>query len=140
MSASSILWWQHLLRPSHSASHSVRSSVFRGRSQKGSFISPSVQVLPQPLPAILRPHRCLAGRSTGLPEAFHQDPSNRVSGYDRPDNAHPRPPFHRSEEHTSELQSLMRISYAVFCLKKKKNKTKETQDSKKSDKRHRSQK
>src|SRR3546814_2904597 len=30
----------------------------------------------------------------------------------------PRP---RSEEHTSELQSLMRISYAVFCLKKKKN-------------------
>src|SRR3546814_6934495 len=31
----------------------------------------------------------------------------------------------RSEEHTSELQSLMRISYAVFCLKKKKN----TQDS-----------
>src|SRR3546814_10162438 len=29
----------------------------------------------------------------------------------------------RSEEHTSELQSLMRISYAVFCLKKKKIKT-----------------
>src|SRR3546814_4800102 len=40
--------------------------------------------------------------------------------------ASPRPaarpsPDHRSEEHTSELQSLMRISYAVFCLKKKKN-------------------
>src|SRR3546814_10739342 len=31
----------------------------------------------------------------------------------------------RSEEHTSELQSLMRISYAVFCLKKKKQKTNE---------------
>src|SRR3546814_6607935 len=29
-------------------------------------------------------------------------------------------PFERSEEHTSELQSLMRISYAVFCLKKTK--------------------
>src|SRR3546814_7293689 len=29
----------------------------------------------------------------------------------------------RSEEHTSELQSLMRISYAVFCLKKKQNNT-----------------
>src|SRR3546814_3365088 len=29
----------------------------------------------------------------------------------------------RSEEHTSELQSLMRISYAVFCLKKKTNQT-----------------
>src|SRR3546814_8771529 len=32
----------------------------------------------------------------------------------------PQPPTQRSEEHTSELQSLMRISYAVFCLKKKK--------------------
>src|SRR3546814_5155028 len=32
----------------------------------------------------------------------------------------PRSGFGRSEEHTSELQSLMRISYAVFCLKKKK--------------------
>src|SRR3546814_5355890 len=31
-----------------------------------------------------------------------------------------QPPTLRSEEHTSELQSLMRISYAVFCLKKKK--------------------
>src|SRR3546814_5995573 len=31
----------------------------------------------------------------------------------------------RSEEHTSELQSLMRISYAVFCLKKKKQHTQE---------------
>src|SRR3546814_10541294 len=31
--------------------------------------------------------------------------------------------LHRSEEHTSELQSLMRISYAVFCLKKKKHTT-----------------
>src|SRR3546814_4895638 len=30
------------------------------------------------------------------------------------------PAMRRSEEHTSELQSLMRISYAVFCLKKKK--------------------
>src|SRR3546814_13778524 len=36
----------------------------------------------------------------------------RMAGHDHP----------RSEEHTSELQSLMRISYAVFCLKKKNNK------------------
>src|SRR3546814_5500036 len=34
----------------------------------------------------------------------------------------------RSEEHTSELQSLMRISYAVFCLKKKITKTNTTDD------------
>src|SRR3546814_2234337 len=33
----------------------------------------------------------------------------------------------RSEEHTSELQSLMRISYAVFCLKKKKKKKNDKQ-------------
>src|SRR3546814_3848544 len=33
---------------------------------------------------------------------------------------------HRSEEHTSELQSLMRISYAVFCLQKKTNNTRPT--------------
>src|SRR3546814_8753780 len=41
---------------------------------------------------------------------------------DRPDGS----TYHitwRSEEHASELQSLMRISYAVFCLKKKKNQT-----------------
>src|SRR3546814_10818650 len=38
--------------------------------------------------------------------------------------------FGRSEEHTSELQSLMRISYAVFCLKKKKtNRSKNTTES-----------
>src|SRR3546814_4193206 len=35
-------------------------------------------------------------------------------------DAHGRIDVSRSEEHTSELQSLMRISYAVFCLKKKK--------------------
>src|SRR3546814_3911248 len=44
-------------------------------------------------------------RRVGMtPQAFHD---------------HWRYPHGRSEEHTSELQSLMRISYAVFCLKKK---------------------
>src|SRR3546814_10074179 len=38
------------------------------------------------------------------------------------DDRRPRSAWQRSEEHTSELQSLMRISYAVFCLKKKKEK------------------
>src|SRR3546814_8012700 len=37
--------------------------------------------------------------------------------------------FERSEEHTSELQSLMRISYAVFCLKKKKKQHRHNQKS-----------
>src|SRR3546814_2074530 len=42
---------------------------------------------------------------------------------DHADQAHGdlEQPLDRSEEHTSELQSLMRISYAVFCLKKKNN-------------------
>src|SRR3546814_6837632 len=39
----------------------------------------------------------------------------------QPDWVTATPEMRRSEEHTSELQSLMRISYAVFCLKKKNN-------------------
>src|SRR3546814_2075372 len=48
------------------------------------------------------------------PAAFMADPVEDMQDGGR----HPFPA--RSEEHTSELQSLMRISYAVFCLKKKK--------------------
>src|SRR3546814_6916653 len=51
-------------------------------------------------------------RLTFDPEGFLADPAKRRSKTF---------PVLRSEEHTSELQSLMRISYAVFCLKKKKN-------------------
>src|SRR3546814_3555225 len=47
--------------------------------------------------------------------------SRTTSASARPSSAWPT----RSEEHTSELQSLMRISYAVFCLKKKKKHTHE---------------
>src|SRR3546814_14438280 len=55
---------------------------------------------------------------------FHAPfPSPRRSPRDEP---HGRDRHRRSEEHTSELQSLMRISYAVFCLKKK-TKSNETQ-------------
>src|SRR3546814_7203199 len=55
-------------------------------------------------------HRALLQRRTG--EASQRRPDSRfLVGADR---------HARSEEHTSELQSLMRISYAVFCLKKKK--------------------
>src|SRR3546814_7487349 len=42
-------------------------------------------------------------------------------------------PERRSEEHTSELQSLMRISYAVFCLKKKKKQHKKQQNKRHTD-------
>src|SRR3546814_10635739 len=49
-----------------------------------------------------------------IPEAWGQDPSMP--------QAHRDLYSYRSEEHTSELQSLMRISYAVFCLNKKQQK------------------
>src|SRR3546814_8281117 len=51
-------------------------------------------------------------------------PPPRSSGTEKRVPGPPPQPSHpaRSEEHTSELQSLMRISYAVFCLKKKKQK------------------
>src|SRR3546814_9861779 len=52
------------------------------------------------------------GQYVALGEHFAHD--------DRAERGHRRGLHHeRSEEHTSELQSLMRISYAVFCLKKK---------------------
>src|SRR3546814_5614198 len=54
----------------------------------------------------------------GLLRKLRHHRSDR-SGRSVRDNALSRPQA-RSEEHTSELQSLMRISYAVFCLKKKK--------------------
>src|SRR3546814_6621885 len=69
--------------------------------------------------------RSRAGRQgSGTPHAAAARPaspgrSRHCRSRARPSNVPARP--RRSEEHTSELQSLMRISYAVFCLKKKTN-------------------
>src|SRR3546814_1253615 len=67
----------------------------------------------------------LLGRRAGEPDARRRDRA-RLPGAPAPRTARSRRAVGhlaaRSEEHTSELQSLMRISYAVFCLKKKKNK------------------
>src|SRR3546814_4126012 len=62
---------------------------------------------------LANPASLIGRRSLDIPFDREQfaDPHDRFSRYRR----------WRSEEHTSELQSLMRISYAVFCLKKKKN-------------------
>src|SRR3546814_9679609 len=57
--------------------------------------------------------------------AYHRKPGNGV-GPRRLHLLYGTGSATRSEEHTSELQSLMRISYAVFCLKKKKNNTQTT--------------
>src|SRR3546814_6775588 len=56
----------------------------------------------------------------------HVEPARRPDYRREPDpcpDNRPGQALPRSEEHTSELQSLMRISYAVFCLKKKTNNT-----------------
>src|SRR3546814_9386088 len=60
------------------------------------------------------------GSRPGAEPAFHTV-SLRHPGRHRPRSR--RLDAHRSEEHTSELQSLMRISYAVFCLKQTKKNT-----------------
>src|SRR3546814_1257023 len=56
----------------------------------------------------------------GRPENRRKQQDRYLAWPQNPCQAIP-PPGIRSEEHTSELQSLMRISYAVFCLKKKHN-------------------
>src|SRR3546814_5524391 len=64
---------------------------------------------------------CAAERQAGIAFA-HVDVVDRyATDLQRGGDAHRTCPVRaeRSEEHTSELQSLMRISYAVFCLKKK---------------------
>src|SRR3546814_3141237 len=73
-------------------------------------------------------HRRLFPRLSSRPirDPSRQDEQSRaLEGRCRLDPDPGPPSAIRSEEHTSELQSLMRISYAVFCLKKKKNNTNE---------------
>src|SRR3546814_2787169 len=71
------------------------------RSTRTDTLLPYTTLFRSPRPSPTKMHRRATARA--------QRPS--------PLSTQPRP---RSEEHTSELQSLMRISYAVFCLKKKK--------------------
>src|SRR3546814_6275751 len=82
------------------------------------------------LPQFAIQHRQHAIERTGVAVACRSEPQGDIGGvvhahtlqssaqtigHNAPDSSSQR----RSEEHTSELQSLMRISYAVFCLKKK---------------------
>src|SRR3546814_6124348 len=94
---------------------------------------PPAGLYPPHQPDILRDRSARISRARSRTSAIHgrTDPtaSSKVAGA-RPDIPHaPMLVIHwpacrscaRSEEHTSELQSLMRISYAVFCLKQKTN-------------------
>src|SRR3546814_9945772 len=67
--------------------------------------------------------RGIEGESDRQPcKAAMEDQQQRWHGPAwKPTDQHQQGQQERSEEHTSELQSLMRISYAVFCLKKKNN-------------------
>src|SRR3546814_5714102 len=105
--------------PPLSAAHLPRRDIFLHRNERaGIGIGPGERSHPR------RTHR--VGLATQWPEDMDdQRPSCRL--YDRAvaDIGHVRRPprrpvpADRSDDHTSELQSLMRISYAVFCLKTK---------------------
>src|SRR3546814_9670623 len=77
-------------------------------------VAPTARRLPlrsTPTPRIAPP--LSLKKATALASLQSVTPTSKADRSSRPAKA-------RSEEHTSELQSLMRISYAVFCLKKKK--------------------
>src|SRR3546814_3165068 len=92
---------------------------------RGAQVSPPSAVWNTP--AVEMPTQsCPASRGCGTMECRISPPppgchSARLGWSRRPRTCRHDPP--RSEEHTSELQSLMRISYAVFCLKKKTEQT-----------------
>src|SRR3546814_7212254 len=82
--------------------------------------------LPGRTPDVLRSHPPLADRLLTVRHPCHACAQRLRSARASPvlhacalPHSPPDESRHRSEEHTSELQSLMRISYAVFCLKKK---------------------
>src|SRR3546814_7346761 len=84
--------------------------------QDGSANDTAIMLTTVPSVAPPQPDRragCIA--TAPLPDRTIRSPT---PGASRPE-PQSDPPCPRSEEHTSELQSLMRISYAVFCLKKK---------------------
>src|SRR3546814_8816710 len=77
---------------------------------------------PCPAPTLFRSRPRTASAPMATPRArwrrSRPGGSSTTCCYCRRSRARPDTPTARSEEHTSELQSLMRISYAVFCLKK----------------------
>src|SRR3546814_2099998 len=67
------------------------------------------------------PNGCFRHLCPRQDRQYNEGTRHRRAGRDGPFDLRRYPAADRSEEHTSELQSLMRISYAVFCLKKKNN-------------------
>src|SRR3546814_9923124 len=97
------------------------TTLFRSRSYRR--LDRSLLAADRPArPGRLRPEPRRRHRGTAAPVDRHLHAARRRADTDgrATDARFPRR-RDRSEEHTSELQSLMRISYAVFCLKKKNN-------------------
>src|SRR3546814_4762728 len=102
-----------------------------GRNRRRVALSAPHALWPRQLSAVAGRRR--AGRLARQPDRLAaRDPALRRVEEFRLQYDH----FPRSEEHTSELQSLMRISYAVFCLKKKNNHINMTQHAKHKQQKH----
>src|SRR3546814_3256143 len=118
----------------------VQTCVFRSDQQHPTICqSPRPELLPlSGLPLLCRPLRRplerppFGGPASGPTNIFSRVaglapacmPAAPISAPEPPGNVEKAAPIARSEEHTSELQSLKRISYAVFCLNKKIDKNK----------------
>src|SRR3546814_6996725 len=101
------------------------------RSTRTDTLFPYPTLFRSQAPVAHRVEHALVAGSAGKPDtaAVAHHPLNRPERrVDRKPIVAQRQHRARSEEHTSELQSLMRISYAVFCLKKKKKKQENTHD------------
>src|SRR3546814_3024666 len=102
----------HFTRTPHSASARVRSLCSKALAMRviSAERAPTALAVSRHV-AVTTATSLMMARACGSVSAKNADAASRRSSEQR------------SEEHTSELQSLMRISYAVFCLKKKKDKT-----------------
>src|SRR3546814_8913631 len=96
------------------------TTLFRSAAQKAAWAAArDTGSLAPPANILNAPTKLMKDLGYGAGYSYDHDAPEGFSG----DNYRPaemEPATFRSEEHTSELQSLMRISYAVFCLKKKK--------------------
>src|SRR3546814_4514656 len=113
---------RHPPRSTRTATLFPYTTLFRS-SERGVFGATNRDLPVKALPA-LDPdavHKGALADESGRATAAQIRPSRACTGAGAGSRGRSRSP--RSEEHTSELQSLMRISYAVFCLKKKKEKS-----------------
>src|SRR3546814_1081076 len=101
---------------------SSRSYKIKSKSSRLPPLLQGVEALAVAFDLAIRGPSVAAEAADKTRRAPHRDVRRFPRGQDAPRKIPPAPRTRRSEEHTSELQSLMRISYADFCLKTKKYK------------------